>query len=196
MTHQKSPKSPRCPSKQSSYIHYSWCIYGFAISCLNVSRVSLFLLLDFYICKFTLHLPFSSKYVSDNVACLLKQKWKTQRTPITLGGARMTCRAPPARRPILISDLRSAWTQCPRYKGLSITPRYPSTLWLVGTPPLHGMSSPTHSTRFSSNVTSSVELSLLTVLSCTLPCSSQNKLLLPLYLHRKCWIKKKKIAKY
>lgn len=55
--------------------------------------------------------------------------------------------------------------------------------------PLHGMSSPTHSTRSSSNVTSSVDLSsqFSPVPS---PCFIPNKLLLPQYLQRKYQMKK------
>lgn len=96
-----------------------------------------------------------------NTSCLLKKKQqktkkrthtRTQRTAVALSAA---CTLGVYLHSLLRALLCGFSTSS--CKGLPFIPRHAGTLCLVGTLPLHGMSSPTHSKRSSSNVTSSVE---------------------------------------
>lgn len=116
------------------YIHLPWCIYGFIISCLNDSVSWLFCLYSFYQPPTSSSLPFIFlKYISDNVACLLKKK--NQRTISKYLG--VACE-PPCNVSLILhsthfSNLCSVPIQRSGYRGLPVIPRYSRTLCLVGT---------------------------------------------------------------
>lgn len=172
------------------YIHLPRCIYGVIISCLNDSVSWLFCLYSFYRPPTSSSLPFIFlKYVSDNVACLLKKK-KIRGQYLNLSVWHAS---------LLAIYL---WSYTPLTSPTSALRLFnaPATEDCLSFPDTQGLCvllAPSSARNVLPYPFNKVQLKrylfcglIVTVLSCTLPCFIPNKLLLPQYLQRKYQMKK------
>lgn len=139
--------------------------------------LSLSLLPASHIPKFTLHHPFSLKYLSGNIACLLKKKRRNPKEN-TCVSVWQQSNAPCTSPTMALHELSAPATGSPTLPDAAPLCALLAFFLCRAGPPysLNKVQLTCHLFRGT----------ILIVLSCPIPYSTQNKRRLPLHLHRKC----------